>query len=61
VVAVGLPSAGHVRDLAGQVVVEMAATVQRVPTQLDLEVVVVVVATMPAYGRIRVEMEAREL
>jgi hypothetical protein len=39
----------------------MAATVQRVPTQLDLEVVVVVVATMPAYGRIRVEMEAPEL
>jgi hypothetical protein len=50
-----------VRDLAGQVVVEMAATVQRVPTQLDLEVVVVVVATMPTCGRIRVEMEALEL
>jgi hypothetical protein len=60
VVAVGQPSA-QVRDLEGQVVVEMAATVQPVPTQLDLEVVVVVVAMMTAYGHIRAEMEALEL
>jgi hypothetical protein len=60
VVAVGQPSA-QVRDLEGQVVVEMAATVQPVPTQLDLEVVVVVVAMMAAYGHIRAEMEALEL
>jgi hypothetical protein len=60
VVAVGQPL-GQVRDLEGQVVVEMAATVQRVPTQLDLEVVVVVVAIMKAYGHFRVEMEAPEL
>ena len=53
----GQPS-GQLRELEDQVVVEMAATVQRVPTQLDLEVVVVVAATMAAYGRIRVEMEA---
>jgi hypothetical protein len=59
VVAVGQPSA-QVRDLEGQVVVEMAATVQPVPTQLDLEVVVVVLAMMPAYGHFRVEMEALE-
>jgi hypothetical protein len=43
------------------VVVEMAVTVQRVPTQLDLEVVVVVLAMMPAYGRMRVEVEVLEL
>jgi hypothetical protein len=60
VVAAGQPL-GQVQDLEVQVVVEMAATVQRVPTQLDLEVVVVVVATIAAYGRIRVEMEALEL
>jgi hypothetical protein len=43
------------------VVVEMAVTVRRVPTQLDLEVVVVAVAMMPAYGHIQAEMEALEL
>jgi hypothetical protein len=60
VVAVVQPSAQG-RDLEDQVVVEMAATVQRVPTQLDLEVVVVARATITACGRIRVEMEALEL
>jgi hypothetical protein len=61
VVAVGQPSA-QVRDLEGQVVVEMAVTERQVPTQKDLEVVVVVVAIMiiKAYMHIRVEMEALE-
>jgi hypothetical protein len=59
VVAVGQPSA-QVRDLEGQVVVEMAVTERQVPTQVDLEVVVVVVAIMKAYGHFRVEMEALE-
>ena len=57
----GQPSAAHVRGLEGQVVAATAATVQQVPTQLDLEVVVVVLATMPTYGHIRAEMEALEL
>jgi hypothetical protein len=48
-------------DLEGQVVVEMAVTERLVPTQLDLEVVVVVLAMMPASGRMRVEMEVLEL
>ena len=51
----------QVRDLEGQVVVEMVATVQQVPTQLDLEVVVVVLAMTTAYGPMRAEVEALEL
>jgi hypothetical protein len=51
----------QVRDLEGQVVVEMAVTVWRVPTQLDLEVAVAVLAIMTAYGHFRAEMEALEL
>jgi hypothetical protein len=55
VVAVGQPL-GQVRDLEGQVVVELAVTVQLDPTQLDLEVVVEVVAIMTSYGHFRAEM-----
>jgi hypothetical protein len=60
VVAVGQPS-GQVGDLEDQVVVEVAATVQRVRTQLDLEVAAAVVVMITACGHIRVEMEALEL
>jgi hypothetical protein len=61
VVAVGQPSAAHVRDLEDQVVVEVAATVQQVRTQLDLEVAAAVVVMITACGLIRGEMEALEL
>jgi NAD-dependent oxidoreductase involved in siderophore biosynthesis len=60
VVEVGQPSSQE-RDLAGLVVVEMAVTKRQVPTQVDLEVVVVAAAIMTAYGHFRAEMEVLEL
>jgi hypothetical protein len=60
VVVVVEPSAQG-RDLEGQVVVGLAVTRRRVPTQLELEVAVGLVATITAYGHLRAEMETLEL
>jgi hypothetical protein len=60
-VAVVVEPSAHVRDLEGQVVVGLAVTGRRVPTQLELEVAVGLVAIITAYGHLRAEMETLEL